>query len=203
MKTNFYSLNLEKQERIINAALKEFVKNGFEKTSTNEIVKAAEISKGSLFNYFNNKHDLYVYLIDHAIETIGQIYQEIDLSETDIFNRLGQIGLIKVAIFKKHPDVFNFLKAITLEESFEVKEEISRKIEHTFKEGLDNIYQNIDYAKFKDDIDIEKAIEIINWTMIGFGEKAKAKLNSYQNINTEILEEWACYSEILKQSFYN
>ncbi|NQD68578.1 TetR family transcriptional regulator, partial [Bacillus haikouensis] len=38
-------MNIDKQERIINAAMQEFVKAGFEKASTNEIVKEAQISK--------------------------------------------------------------------------------------------------------------------------------------------------------------
>ena len=36
----------------------EFAQSGFEKASTNEIVKRSNISKGSLFNYFNSKKDL-------------------------------------------------------------------------------------------------------------------------------------------------
>ena len=54
----FQSLETEKRERIINAALKEFAKNGYDKASTNDIVKEAEISKGSLFNYFNSKNEI-------------------------------------------------------------------------------------------------------------------------------------------------
>ncbi|MGI6412409.1 MAG: FtsX-like permease family protein [Syntrophomonadaceae bacterium] len=53
--TRFYSLEKDKQERIINAALKEFARSGYERASTNVIIKEAEISKGSLFNYFNSK----------------------------------------------------------------------------------------------------------------------------------------------------
>ncbi|WP_442961067.1 helix-turn-helix domain-containing protein [Pseudogracilibacillus sp. SO30301A] len=34
----------------MNAAIMEFVQSGFERASTNEIVKRANISKGSLFN---------------------------------------------------------------------------------------------------------------------------------------------------------
>ncbi|MDD3656837.1 MAG: TetR/AcrR family transcriptional regulator, partial [Atribacterota bacterium] len=55
--SQFHSLESEKQERIINAALKEFARNGYGKASTNEIIKQAGISKGSLFNYFNNKKE--------------------------------------------------------------------------------------------------------------------------------------------------
>ena len=48
----FEGLSEEKQARIINGALEEFTKNGFEKASTNVIVKNAGISKGALFKYF-------------------------------------------------------------------------------------------------------------------------------------------------------
>ena len=62
----FFSLKPEKRERIINAALKEFAKNGYDKASTNEIVKESGISKGSLFNYFISKKELYLFLLDYA-----------------------------------------------------------------------------------------------------------------------------------------
>lgn len=45
----FINLEAEKRERIINAALKEFAQKGYDKASTNEIIKEAGISKGSLF----------------------------------------------------------------------------------------------------------------------------------------------------------
>lgn len=58
---------MEKQARIINAAMKEFVKSGYDKASTNKIVKEANISKGSLFNYFHSKKELYLYLIEYGV----------------------------------------------------------------------------------------------------------------------------------------
>ncbi|MFD2507517.1 TetR/AcrR family transcriptional regulator [Halalkalibacter alkalisediminis] len=103
-------MNVEKQERIINAAIKEFVKSGFERASTNEIVREAGISKGSLFNYFNNKKDLYTFLIENGAEVIEKIYEEIDFNETDMFKRLGDIGLIKLDIQKNsHKYLISFL----------------------------------------------------------------------------------------------
>ena len=51
----FTELDSEKQERILDAALKEFAEYGYENGSTNRIVKNCGISKGSLFTYFENK----------------------------------------------------------------------------------------------------------------------------------------------------
>mgnify|MGYP000914953748 CR=1 FL=1 len=68
MFSKFQSLKPEKQERILNAAIKEFAKKGYKNAVTDEIVKEANISKGALFHYFNNKRDLYLFLYDYSLE---------------------------------------------------------------------------------------------------------------------------------------
>ncbi|GAE31642.1 transcriptional regulator [Halalkalibacter hemicellulosilyticusJCM 9152] len=182
--------------------MQEFVKSGFDKASTNEIVKEAGISKGSLFNYFNNKKELYLFLIGYGNKVIEQIYKEIDMSQTDLFKRIGQIGLIKFRIQKKSPKVFDFLTSINNEESVEVKTEIIKNKELALKKGYGKIYENIDFSKFQKDIDIKKAMNILNWTMLGFAEEAQKKIKSYDEIDMEMLKQWESYSDILKRSFY-
>ena len=59
------SLSEEKQQRILNAALKEFAQKGYKNASTNQIVKEADISKGLLFHYFKNKKQLFLFLYDY------------------------------------------------------------------------------------------------------------------------------------------
>src|SRR5699024_4925726 len=174
----------------------EFVQSGFEKASTNEIVKRSNISKGSLFNYFNSKKDLYVYLIEYSVQIIEQIIEQIDFNETDIFKRIENIGLKKLHIQQKFPQVFDFLVSAMQEESAEVKEIIQQKVEPIYGESTNKMYRNIDY---------DKAIEILNWTMFGFGEKGLSQINTFENISKfgeQYLKEWKSYSEILKYSFY-
>ena len=202
MNSLFKSLKVEKQERIINAAIKEFVQSGFDKASTNEIVKEAGISKGSLFNYFNNKKDLYFYLIEHSVQVVEKIYDLIDLNEPDIFIRLEKLGFKKLEIQRKYPQVFDFLFSLTQEESDEVRKEIKQKIDSIFNQGIALVYEKIDYSKFRDDIDIQKAIEILTWTMRGFGDKAINQLSTIEEVGEEYLKEWEIYSKMLKDSFY-
>jgi hypothetical protein len=57
-------------------------------------------------------------------------------------------------------------------------------------------------TKFRDDIDIQKAIEIINWSMLGFSEKEVEKIESFDNIEDKQMKEWELYSDILKKCFY-
>lgn len=203
--SKFINLNQDKQKEIINAAIKEFVQSGFEKASTNEIVKRANISKGSLFNYFNSKKDLYVYLVEYSMRMVECIVEQIDLNETDVFKRIENIGLTKLQIQQKYPQVFDFLVSTKQEESLEVKEIIKQKVGPFYDKSKKKMYEQIDYSKFREGIDIEKAIEILNWTMFGFGEKGIKQINSFENLTEfgeHYLKEWDRYSEILKNSFY-
>ncbi|MDW7677927.1 MAG: TetR/AcrR family transcriptional regulator, partial [Bacillota bacterium] len=122
----FYGIDTEKQERIINAALKEFARSGYEKASTNEIVREADISKGSLFHYFNSKKELYLFLLDYAATVIEKIYEEVDWNETDLFERMKQLGVVKFKVYKQHPHAFDFLNAASKETSSEVKADIEK-----------------------------------------------------------------------------
>lgn len=203
--SQFENLNDKKQKKILNAALKEFASNGFEKASTNVIVKEAGISKGSLFNYFNSKKDLYIYLFYYSINIVEQMYERIDLKEKDLFKRISNFGVEKLKIQKENPYVFEFLAAAMIEESRELEVIIGERVELIYDKGLGALYQDIDYSKFKNNIDVEKAIEILNWTIFGFGEKIIEQLTSYKDINEfaeRVFKEWEVYSNLLRQSFY-
>ncbi|MGI6450759.1 MAG: TetR/AcrR family transcriptional regulator [Desulfitobacteriia bacterium] len=191
-----------KQERIINAALKEFARNGYDKASTNEIVVEAEISKGSLFNYFNSKKELYLFLLAYVVEMIEKIYAEVDWNEPDFFARMRHLGLVKFKIYKKFPEAFNFLKTLTHEDAAEVKPEISKISKNIIASGLERGYQNIDWTKFREDFDREKMINIINWTMLNFAEQYMNKLDSIEDVGLEVFTESDGYFDILKRSFY-
>ncbi|HEQ9735544.1 TPA: TetR/AcrR family transcriptional regulator [Streptococcus pyogenes] len=203
--SKFNNLKPEKQKQIINAAIKEFVRNGFEKASTNEIVKRANISKGSLFNYFNSKKDLYLYLIEYSSKAIVNLNEEIDLSETDLFKRIERVALQKFYVQQKYPQAFEFLASTKQEESVEVKDIIKQRLNPIYNQAINKLYKDIDYSKFREGVDIEKAIEILNWTMLGVGEKGLKELFTFDDIGRfgeKYLEEWNVYAELLKYSFY-
>jgi len=91
------------------------------------------------------------------------------------------------------------------EESPEVRNIIKQKVDYVHKQGLENIYKNIDDSKFREDIDPQKAIEILNWTMFGFGEKGLKQINSFENtkeFGEQYLKDWQLYADILKKAFY-
>ena len=141
-------------------------------------------------------------MLEYMAEVIDKIYDEMDLNETDIFNRFRGIGLIKFKMMKKFPQAFDFLKTVAHEDAAEVKSQIDKVGKYFIKNGFERIYKNIDLTRFRDDIDIEKTINIINWTMLSFAEQQSNKLNSFEDINMEQLREWDGYFDIMKRCFY-
>jgi AcrR family transcriptional regulator len=63
-KPTFFNLPEEKRETIFNAAVEEFAEYGLEKASTNRIVKNSGIAKGSFYQYFEDKQDVFMHMLD-------------------------------------------------------------------------------------------------------------------------------------------
>ena len=63
-KETFFNLPSEKQERLMEAAQKEFSRVPLQDASIAKIVKLAGISRGSFYQYFEDKDDLYYYYFD-------------------------------------------------------------------------------------------------------------------------------------------
>jgi len=206
MFAKFLNLNPEKQDRILNAALKEFAQKGYQNASTNEIVKEAEISKGLLFHYFNNKKGLYLFLHDHFLDIfMEEIHAKINWSEKDIFKRYGDIARLKFEVYQKYPEMFSFIKNVYSEDATEVRADLERRKKELLSKGYQDLFGDIDISKFKEGIDIKRAINIIYWTMEGFSYQYQGSMASIQLDQIDIEELIAAmnlYSETLKQGFY-
>ena len=63
-KQTFFNLPQEKRQTIMNAAIEEFAEYGLENASTNRIVKNSGIAKGSFYQYFEDKQDVFMHLLD-------------------------------------------------------------------------------------------------------------------------------------------
>ncbi len=64
----FLRLPRDKQEIIWNAAMEEFTREPFEKVSINKIIQNAGISRGSFYTYFEDKRDLFQYILQNTKE---------------------------------------------------------------------------------------------------------------------------------------
>lgn len=62
----FFNLPDKKRQTIADLAIAEFANNDYQNASITKIVKQAKIAKGSFYQYFEDKKELYLYLVDLA-----------------------------------------------------------------------------------------------------------------------------------------
>lgn len=62
-KPTFFNLPEEKRNKILEEAVIEFRDNNYDAASINKIVERSGISKGSFYQYFNDKEDVYLYIM--------------------------------------------------------------------------------------------------------------------------------------------
>jgi AcrR family transcriptional regulator len=60
----------EVRGRIIQSAIECFSKNGFDRTRMDEISLLADLSKGTLYNYFDNKEDLFNAICEDSLDLL-------------------------------------------------------------------------------------------------------------------------------------
>ncbi len=97
-KKTFFNLDSEKQQRITDAALNEFALRSYEEANISNIIKDAKIPRGSFYQYFENKLDLYKYVFDYIKEKkmnfLGNDLKNIDdLPFLEIFRLLYHQGV--------------------------------------------------------------------------------------------------------------
>ena len=69
-KQTFFNLPPAKQRNIVYAALTEFTNKGYLLGSVGTIAKNATVSKGSMYQYFEDKQEFYIYLTDYVYSMI-------------------------------------------------------------------------------------------------------------------------------------
>ncbi|WP_425449663.1 TetR/AcrR family transcriptional regulator [Dethiothermospora halolimnae] len=204
----FEKLPEEKKEKIINACIEEFAKYGYEKSSTNRIIKRADISKGILFHYFGNKKSLYLYIVDYAMNYYSdKVDKCIENIETkDIFERIKAWSLIKLKLFSEEPLMYYMTFNIFFKGSDKIKSEIQERYAKLSQKYMNVLIDGIDREMFRDDIDTNKAIDLLLVTFDGIGNKyvelykrnSEKLLADFEDIIVEIDE----YMDILKKGFY-
>ena len=167
MNSKFFDLKKEKQDRIINAALKVFALQGYRHGSTVDIVREAGISKGLLFHYFESKLGVYRFIYDYSVRYMNlELRSTVSPKEKDLFGVMKQVECARMHAMKGYPYMQQFLNRSLAEDSYEALLSVEEK-KNSLEETYAVIDSQIDYGLLPSGIDGEKLRKMLDFTVKG------------------------------------
>lgn len=185
MNEKFFDLSRVKQDRMINGALEVFAKNGFKHASTDDMVKAVDVSKGLWFHYFGSKLGLYTFVYGYSVKyMILELASAVDEKEKNYFEIMKQIEFAKMRTSKSYPYMTRFLEKALEETDAEILEQTveDRKI---YQEKVAGLSKNGEIPGIADKAKREKIKKIAHYTIEGI-VKDKAQSAEPENVYKEI-----------------
>ena len=113
-KRTFFRLDEDKRERVIRSAIGEFRVNGFENAKVGAIAKNAGIANGSVYQYFEDKRELFMYCVNWTMENfVREMDRRVPLAGLDVFEYF-QNGLPgRISFWKEEPDLALFARDLS------------------------------------------------------------------------------------------
>ncbi|MBI5250932.1 MAG: TetR/AcrR family transcriptional regulator [Desulfomonile tiedjei] len=101
----FRNLSPEKQEKVFQAAVSEFASKGYRNASMNSLVRTAGISKGSIFQYFKTKRNLFDAILEMAVQRVKQHLKQVrgETEELPFPERLEKLLRSGFQFIDRHP----------------------------------------------------------------------------------------------------
>lgn len=192
--TNFNKISVEKQKTVINAGFLCFGQNGYNKTSVADIASTAGISKASLFQYFGNKRDMYLFLYDFAGK---EITRRITQGTCDYFECAEMYVKSLAAASKDYPNLFDFLVLQSQRKDFSDIEGILEVANDVCTYNVNTLYDKVDWGMFKDGFDKVTVQNIFNWVTSGCIAQLSLEMPAQQ-----VFEEMLRYLSLLKNVMY-
>lgn len=175
MNKNFLKLNPDKQKKILQAISEEFTNHSYEDASTNRIVEKAGISKGTLFNYFGSKKDMYHELLRYVLDFFKG-YAIDDFGTDDFIERCRILGEMDIKIYQEAPYLVNFFATIYSGDDPHIPEDIIETISILLSEALENLYKNVNHSLFRKDVDPTFLMKMIRFTFDGYMKEIITKM---------------------------
>lgn len=163
---------LMREDDIINAAEKIFIRTGFEKASMDEIASEAQFTRKTVYQYFMNKENLYVAVVARGFKQLYSYIQQEEKASQDGFQKLRHMGLAYYKFYTEHPDTFLLMNLIGHIKSNEentyyhqefnkINNSITEEIAKVIKEGKAD-------GSIKDGLDVTMLTHTAQFVMSGF-----------------------------------
>jgi TetR/AcrR family transcriptional regulator len=102
----------QRREDILSASEKLFLSKGLNGTTMDEIAKECELSKGTLYLYFQSKEQMYLTITHKALTVLFDTMAEAVNSVETTIEKLQKVGESYLTFFNDYPDYFHIMNDI-------------------------------------------------------------------------------------------
>lgn len=158
-----------KREKLLREAAKLFAERGFNQADMAELASRAGVAKGSLYNYFESKQDLYLYVARDGLARSRQaVYGELD-PDWDVFRQLEHIFRQGAAFARRHPEYLVIYLNISSAGMEPFADKLSREVEKYTADHLKAVLaRDMGRGLVRPDVDAPQAAFWINSLYIVF-----------------------------------
>jgi AcrR family transcriptional regulator len=155
-----------RREEILDAAQRVFVEKGLTTATVDDIVAAAELSKGTLYLYFESKEDIYIALMLRGIRLLYSTFNEIIFGEASVVKILYRMEKAYVEFFNNQRHYFRMLDSayrpnVHKEVSEEMRGAYTAESRKNWEQIIELFNRGVREKKIRDDINpIDMAIMI-------------------------------------------
>lgn len=187
-KDTFFNLPEEKRNRIIDSAILEFSRTHYTKVTIDNIVNGAKIPKGSFYQYFKNKDDLYTYIFSSIVYEKKYALEEIKKQKEQLDFRKYILKIVEEVRKYKNSDTklielkYKFINECPQEvrKSF-IKDEIPKS--YRLLEEVISLY--VKKGEFRKDLNVKTATYMI---ISCIANLENYEFNEERNISKAIIE---------------
>ena len=197
----FDALPSERREAVIDAALEEFGAHEYAHALTATIAQRAGISKGSLFFYFRNKRELYLYVMDWLTERMTELvvdeeYRSID----DFFELMRYASTKKATVFRRFPRALDFCVRAYYPRHRDVKRTMDDYLATATAQAAERYLSHVDRGRFREDMPMERVLDLLVWMADGYLHQ---QLRTTGHVDVDaLIEELDAWCDMLKRVSY-
>ncbi len=100
------------RQKILDAAREVFFRDGFMEANLDEVARLADVAKGTLYRYFENKAELYVAVLSENGGLFEERMREAAAGEGDAAERIRRLGRFYLDHWSRNPEYFEIFWAL-------------------------------------------------------------------------------------------
>ncbi|MGP4075548.1 TetR/AcrR family transcriptional regulator [Halobacillus sp. K22] len=197
-KQTFFNLKDDKKNKLVEAARDEFSRVSLYEASIANILKKAEIPRGSFYQYFHDKEDAFFYLLnEHAEERHENFIENVKVFNGDLFQAMTEVYMT-VFRFSNENGKSNFIRNVLMNMNYKIEHAFTKNLtKQNIEQRFHEIYQLVDMENL--DVSNEEEFYHLMQILIAVTFHNLVHCVSNEFTETEALDKYVAELRLLKK----